>query len=77
MEKKAQPVGFFLIRCLLALRGCQVDSLTWPFPAAGSPLEGSLEEAALPWAAYTGRFVEVFSQTSHTEVTPKKEEEDH
>ena len=54
-----------------------MDSLTWPFPAAGSPLEGSLEEAALPWAAYTDRFVEVFSQTSHTEVTPKKEEEDH
>lgn len=54
-----------------------MDSLTWPFPEAGSPLEGSLEEAALLWAAYTDRFVEVSSQTSHTEVTPKKKEEDH
>ena len=38
-----------------------MDSLTWPFPTAGSPLEGSLDEAVLLWAAYTDRFVEVSS----------------
>lgn len=38
-----------------------MDSLTWPSPAAGSPREGSLEEAVLLRAAYTDRFVEVSS----------------